>query len=130
METQKKTFDEIIAILEQKLRNKEEGDEDYNEDDDDDNYHEQGAIGRFDEIYSDEEFAKLGLGKIEEKEDGAQGGCDQGSHYERVFHFVDHDVYLKITGYYQSYDGVTFDGGFENCASEVRPQQETITVYK
>lgn len=127
---EKKTFKEIITILEYKLRNKDEDDEDYNEEDEDENYHEQGAIGKFDDLYGEEDFEKLGLGKIEEKEDGAQGGCDKGSHYERVYHFVDHDVYMKITGYYQSYDGVTFDGSFEDCATEVRPQQETITVYK
>lgn len=123
---EKKTYAEIIEILEFKLGDKEheaEIDDDYEE-------CEYGAVQRFDNLYSDEDFNKLGLGKIVHLPDGDKGGSDKGSDYRRVFHFVDHDVYIEISGFYSSYSGTEFDGGWEDCAREVRPQQETITVYK
>lgn len=122
----KKTFAEIVEAIKFKLRdieNEAEIDDDYEES-------EYGSIQRFDNLYNEEEYDKLGLGKIVEMEDGSKGGSDRGSDYRRVFHFVDHNVYLEISGFYSSYDGVDFSGDWEDCSKEVRPYQEMITVYK
>lgn len=44
-----------------------------------------------------------------------------------VVHFTDHDVYLKITGWYSSYNGYNFsDGEFQEC----RPKEKTIIIYE
>lgn len=57
------------------------------------------------------------------------GGEDEGSYWCAVHYFPDHDVYLKVTGYYQSYSGTDFDDGWD-CVTEVRPVEKTITVYE
>jgi hypothetical protein len=57
------------------------------------------------------------------------GGEDEGSHWHSVKYFKDHDVYIKVTGWYSSYDGTDFESWDEAC-SEVQPQQKTITVYE
>ena len=58
-----------------------------------------------------------------------EGGEDQGSHWHSVKYFKDHDVYIKVTGWYSSYNGTDFNNWDDAC-SEVRPQQKTITVYE
>lgn len=63
------------------------------------------------------------------KEVHQQGGEGEGDHWESVKYFPDHDVYIKVTGYYQSYNGTEFYGGYKDCCSEVRPEEKTITVY-
>lgn len=67
----------------------------------------------------------LGLGKVLEVDQ--YGGEEQGSTWYSVKHFVDHDVYIRTDGYYQSYDGTEFYNGH---GKEVHPQQKTITVFK
>jgi hypothetical protein len=67
------------------------------------------------------------FGKIEEVDRG--GGENKGSHWYRVYHFVDHNVYLQVTGYYQSYDGTDFHAGWGSC-SEVTPKKKEIIVYE
>lgn len=57
-----------------------------------------------------------------------QGGESKGDHWESVKYFPDHDVYLRVTGYYASYDGTSFDG-WKDCR-EVKPKEKTITVYE
>lgn len=57
------------------------------------------------------------------------GGKDKGSNWSSTHYFVDHNVYLKTSGYYQSYDGTYFDESW-NSVKEVRPVQKTITVYE
>ena len=66
----------------------------------------------------------LGLGKVVEIEQ--YGGEDQGSTWYSVKHFVDHDVYIKTEGYYQSYNGTEF---YEGYGHEVTPQERTVTVF-
>lgn len=69
----------------------------------------------------------IGVGMMEEVYQ--YGGEGQGERWESVKYFRDHDVYLKIRGFYQSYSGTDFpeewDGVFE-----VRPKEKTITVYE
>lgn len=67
----------------------------------------------------------LGLGKVVEIDQ--YGGEDQGSTWYSVKHFVDHDVYIKTSGYYTSYHGTDFEEGY---GEEVKPTQKTITVYE
>jgi len=56
------------------------------------------------------------------------GGEGEGSNWSSTHYFKDHDVYLKTSGYYLSYNGTEFDG-WEDCV-EVRPIEKTITVYE
>lgn len=67
-----------------------------------------------------------GLGEVEEVVQ--KGGEGEGSEWYSVKYFKDHDVYIKVEGYYSSYNGTDFDG-WEDC-SEVKPQEKTITVYE
>lgn len=63
--------------------------------------------------------------KLVEKE----GGMYDGSHCRRVFEvgFSDGDVrYFKISGYYSSYDGTSWDGDFH----EVTPVTQTVIQYE
>lgn len=64
------------------------------------------------------EFGKL-FGEWEEvhSEGGHEGG---GSHAEKVYHFKKHDVYLKLAGYYSSYDGTDWD----DCFTIVKPEKK------
>jgi hypothetical protein len=59
-----------------------------------------------------------------------KGGEGQGDHWESVKYFPEHDIYIKVTGYYQSYNGTEFYGGYKDCCSEVRPKEKTIIVYE
>lgn len=47
------------------------------------------------------------LGKIELADE--YGGEGEGSTYYVVVKFVDHDVYIKVDAYYESYDGTDWD---------------------
>lgn len=55
------------------------------------------------------------------------GGEGQGEEYWSVYEFVSlgRTVYIKFDGYYQSYEGSTFEEFYE-----VKPKQKTITVYE
>lgn len=66
------------------------------------------------------------LGEVEVV--GKGGGADKGSDWFRVLHFKEHDVYLKISGWYQSHCGTEFDD-FESAVSIVRPAEKVITVF-
>lgn len=66
------------------------------------------------------------IGMWEEKEN--KGGEGEGDHRHVVYFFEDHDVFIKLDGYYTSYDGTSWDSMSEAYA--VLPQQEVITVYK
>lgn len=73
-----------------------------------------------------EEFLKyLGLGQVENVEQ--VGGEGEGDHWHQVWYFKDHDVYIKITGDYSSYNGTDFYNGY---GSEVKPVEKTITVFQ
>lgn len=57
------------------------------------------------------------------------GGEGEGDDWWSVKYFRDHNIYIKIYGYYTSYEGTTFDRGIE-CYSEVIPKEETVIVYR
>jgi len=56
------------------------------------------------------------------------GGEGKGEDWWKVFHFIDHDVYIKVQGFYQSYSGTEFYDGWDSC-TEVKPQEVVVTVY-
>lgn len=66
----------------------------------------------------------IGLGKIVEIEQ--YGGEGQGERWWTVKHFVDHDVYLKTSGHYSSYNGTDF----YDWGKEVKPVIKTVTVFE
>jgi len=66
-----------------------------------------------------------GLGLWEEVDQ--YGGEGQGDDWYSVKYFEDHDVYIKTTGYYTSYEGAEFENGY---GEEVRPKKVMITVYE
>lgn len=41
-----------------------------------------------------------------------------------VYHFVDHNIYIKFTGYFSSYDSTQWSGG-----NQVFPEEKTIIVF-
>lgn len=55
------------------------------------------------------------------------GGEGQGDTWYSVKYFPDHDVYIRIDGFYTSYHGTDF---YDGLGREVRPQEKTITVYE
>lgn len=67
------------------------------------------------------------LGEVREVEQ--YGGEGQGDAWYSVKHFINHDVYIKVDGWYQSNYGVEFEDWNEAC-NEVKPSQKTITVYE
>ncbi len=69
----------------------------------------------------------LGLGKVEEVD--SYGGEDCGSTYYSIKHFVDHDVYLRVDGWYQSHYGTDF-GDWDDAVKEVKPKVKTVTVFE
>jgi hypothetical protein len=67
------------------------------------------------------------LGEI--KEVKQQGGEGQANTWYSVKYFKDHDVYIRVDGWYSSYNGTDFDDGW-NCLSEVKPITKEIIVYE
>jgi hypothetical protein len=51
-------------------------------------------------------------------------GGGEGEEYWVVRHFSEHDVYVRLPGYYSSYDGIDYEE-FE----QVYPHQVTMTVF-
>lgn len=71
-----------------------------------------------------EDFDKTPFGKVETVDQ--YGGEGEGEIWYIVYHFVDHDVYIRIDGFYMSHNGTDFDDHWY----EVFPFQKTITVYE
>jgi hypothetical protein len=69
----------------------------------------------------------LNIGTITEV--AQYGGEGQGDTWYSVKHLPDHDMYIRVDGYYSSQDGTEFYDGWNSC-SEVKQKQKTITVYE
>lgn len=69
----------------------------------------------------------LGIGGFEEVEQ--YGGEGEGITWYSVKYFPKHDIYIKVSGYYTSYNGTEFYDGFEGSCSEVRPEKVEVTQY-
>lgn len=81
------------------------------------------AIGKYGFECSQEfkdEIAKLGNIKMVEN----FGGEGKGDDYYKVYHFIDHDVYIKFQGWYASHQGSEYEEMYE-----VRPKEVTTTQY-
>lgn len=63
------------------------------------------------------------LGKFEVKQQ--QGGEGQGDNYWIVYHFIDHDVYIKFNGWYASHCGTEYQDMYE-----VKPVEVTVIEYQ
>jgi hypothetical protein len=72
----------------------------------------------------EEEDEIEGIGTVEMVKDW--GGEGQGDDIGHVFHFAQHNVYMRIDGYYQSHHGSDWD----NDPYEVKPQAKQVTVYE
>lgn len=57
------------------------------------------------------------------------GGEGDGSTYYDVYHFLDHDIYVKVSGYYQSHNGVDYYDGLESF-QEVKPVTKSVVFYE
>lgn len=67
------------------------------------------------------------IGEMKEVEQ--HGGEGEGENWWSVKYFPKHDIYVKISGYYASYDGTSFDGWEDDC-KQVKPIEKTVTVYE
>ena len=63
------------------------------------------------------------------KEVNHHGGEGQGEDWYSVKYFPKHDIYIKVSGFYSSYDGVEFYDGWGSC-KEVKPIDRTVTFYE
>jgi len=77
------------------------------------------------EIKIKEIFDKLGLGQVEEV--AQYGGEGKGDTWYSVKYFKDHDVYIRIDGFYTSHNGTDFYDGY---GVEVKPKEKVITVFE
>ncbi len=75
--------------------------------------------------YGDFDSEELGLGEFEEVDH--TGGEDEGSRWSSTKYFKEHNVYIKTTGFYQSYVGTEFYNGY---GREVSPKQVMVTIYE
>lgn len=77
-------------------------------------------------IIEKEYLESIGIGEIQEVEQ--HGGEDEGSNWYSIKYFPKHDVYMKVSGWYQSHYGTDFED-WNNACSEVKPNQQVITIY-
>lgn len=57
------------------------------------------------------------------------GGEGQGDTWWSIKYFPKHNVYIKVSGWYQSYNGTDF-GDWNEACTQVFPQEKIITVYE
>lgn len=82
----------------------------------------------YDDIQEDlEDTIKVETG--EWKEINQYGGEGQGDTWYSIKHFPKHNVYIKVSGYYSSYNGTDF-GNWKNSCKGVIPVQKTIIDYE
>lgn len=79
--------------------------------------------------FSDFNPNELGLGEVKSIPEGSQGGEGRGEHWVRVFNFINHNIFISVTGFYTSYDGTDFSDGWDSL-KEVIPVTKTVVVYE
>jgi hypothetical protein len=77
----------------------------------------------YEEEWTDDE--NTGIGDFVEVEH--YGGEGQGSTWYSIKHFKSHDIYIRVDGYYSSYNGTDFEEGW---GEEVKPVTKTVTVFE
>lgn len=104
------------------------------------NYQEIMSILR-EKVDGVSEFAFMDFGKstgrgsvfVEEigecQEVDQYGGEGKGEDWWSIKYFPDHDVYIKVNGFYTSYNGTDFYDGWDNC-HEVKPKEKLVVVYQ
>lgn len=120
MSTINLTYDQIAEIINSKLfTDNENGPRDYFADE----IYDATNIVNYEG--NDTKFVKKikELGRV--KRIDSYGGSGYGDAYWSVYHFVDHDVYIKFDGFYQSYEGSTYEEMFE-----VKPVEVTKIEYQ
>lgn len=75
------------------------------------------------ELWHYRESVGLGTIAVVNSVGDKEGG---GEYSEIVYNFVDYGVYLKITGFYSSYNGTDWNDDW----TEVFPQEKMTTVYE
>jgi hypothetical protein len=120
-------FQEIIQALKKYYYEHDESDyHDYDlELPEDERDYDEVEVDQF--AFTDNDKDIPDIGKMTEI--AQEGGEGQGETWYSVKYFPDHDVYIRIDGFYSSYHGATFDNGWDECY-EVRPKEKTITVYE
>lgn len=82
-------------------------------------------VSEFANEYWQEE--ELGLGEIQEVQ--RYGGEGKGELWYVVYYFVKYNVYIRIDGFYSSYNGVDF-GDWDEACKEVKPEVRQVTFYE
>ena len=125
----KKTYSEIIEVLKSNFKTIHYFLDEYRDEYDDYNDDSEETAEKVSNVDKHKQVKTI-LGNW--KEIHISGGSDRGSDWVSVFHFENHDVYLKVSGYYSSYEGVEFDDtSWEtNEIKEVRPFEIIQTIYK
>lgn len=63
------------------------------------------------------------------KEVDQHGGEGEGEDWWSVKHFTDHNIFIKVSGNYQSHNGTDFED-WEDAVKEVKPKEKVVTVYE
>ena len=79
--------------------------------------------------FADEDYPKqqLNLGEIQLVQ--SYGGVGKGDLWYVVYYFIEHGVYIRVDGFYSSYEGVEFEDWDEAC-KEVKPEVRQVTFYE
>lgn len=85
------------------------------------------ALPSYYELRNQEFFETTGIGSINQVD--SHGGENEGSDWWVVYHFPKHNVYLKVSGWYQSHHGTDFED-WDSAVKEVKPKEKVITVYE
>jgi hypothetical protein len=82
------------------------------------------GISRSDLGYQEVNWDSHELGEVKVVDE--YGGEGHGENWYVVYHFVNHDVYIRINGFYSSYVGAEFD----EDPYEVRPKEKVVVFYE
>lgn len=126
----KKTYSEIIEVLKSNFKSIHYFLDEYRDEYDD--YDDEDEIKDVEKVTNVDKHKKVKTILGNWNEIRVSGGEDSGSNWVRVYHFENHDVYLRVSGYYSSYEGVEFnDTSWEtNEIKEVRPKEVIKVIYE
>jgi len=131
----KKTYSEIIEVLKSNFKSINYFiDEWYDEYDEDGDYDEDNETSQepVEKISNSDKHKNLKTVLGNWKEIHVSGGSDRGSNWVSVFYFENHDVYIRVNGYYSSYEGVEFNDTSWDTKEikEVRPKEVIKVIYE
>jgi hypothetical protein len=122
----KKTYSEIIEVLKSNFKNINYFIDEWFYEDEDELDDDEKELSNNDK----HKLVKSILGEWTEIH--VSGGCDKGSDWVSVYYFQDHDIYLRVNGYYSSYEGVEFNDTSWDTKEikEVRPKEVIKVIYE